>query len=70
MRKKNFKMGAGKYYFHIRSGQQNIVIMRDNKKEASNAYFYYKRIGKFCEWLGQWDGKEFTDTSAPLEKAA
>ena len=70
MRKKNFKMGTGKYYFHIRSGQQNIVITRDNKEEASNAFYYYKRIGKNCEWLGCWDGKNFTDTSIPLDKAA
>ncbi len=70
MRKKNFKMGEGKYYFNVRNGQQNITIMRDTKKQASNAFLNYKQIGKDCEWLGCWNGKDFSETKAPVSNAA
>ena len=68
--KKNFAFGVGKYYFNIRSGQQNITVNRLKKKEAVYSYLNYVNIGKNVEWLGKWDGKKFTDTAAPVEKAA
>ena len=63
-------MGEGKYYFNVRNGQQSITIMRENKKQAVDAYLSYKQIGKDCEWLGCWNGKKFDESSAPVGNAA
>ena len=65
MARKNYTMGVGKYYFQIKSGQQNILMYRDDKSAAQNAYLRYKKIGKNCEWLGKWDGKNYTEKSVP-----
>lgn len=70
MRKKNFKMGEGKYYFNVRNGQQSITIMREIKNQAANAFLSYKQMGKDCEWLGCWNGKSFDDSTAPVINAA
>lgn len=69
MRNKKFTMGKGKYYFNLKSGQQTITIMREKKAEALLAFSYYKKIGKNCEWLGQWSGKDFKEKTAPSEAA-
>ena len=64
-RTKHYKMGAGLYYFNIKSGIQNIVISRNTKKEAVNTFYMYKKVGKNPEWLGCWDGKKFQESSTP-----
>lgn len=68
--KKNFALGVGKYYFNIRNGQQNITLSRVKKDDAVYAYLNYVELGKDCEWLGKWEGKKFSETSAPNKKAA
>ena len=65
MSKKNYSLGTGKYYFSINSGIQKILIHRTKKQDAVNWYRSYKRVGKTCEWLGCWNGKEFIETSPP-----
>ena len=62
-RKKAFKKTAGHYFFNVKMGyQNNITISRTNKDEAAYAFKNYLKQRKDCEWLGQWDGKEFVDT--------
>lgn len=58
-------MGTGKYYFNVKSGQQMVTINRKSKEAAKRAFIDYKKVGKTCEWLGKWDGKDFTETSPP-----
>lgn len=70
MRKKNFKLGIGKYYFTVRNGQTHITIMRDNKKEATDAFLNYITLGKDCAWSGCWNGKSFDETKTPVASAA
>ncbi len=65
MARKNYTMGVGKYYFQLKTGQQNILINRDTKKAAKEAFLRYKKIGKNCEWLGKWNGKSYDDKSTP-----
>ncbi|TVQ47595.1 MAG: hypothetical protein EA362_06270 [Saprospirales bacterium] len=65
MRRKNFTMGTGKYYFQVRSGHSMITINRKSKPAAISTYMHYKKIGKNCEWLGKWNGKKFIEDSAP-----
>ena len=65
MRKKNFTMAKGNYYFNIKSGQQVITIYRNSKEAAETAFLNYKKVGKTCEWLGCWDGKSFKETTPP-----
>ncbi len=61
-RKKAFKKTVGHYYFNIKMGYPNgITISRKTKKEAVYAYGNYLKQRKDCEWLGQWDGKDFVD---------
>lgn len=62
---KNISLGKGKYYFTIKSTPNNITIFRKSRKRAADAYLNYLKIGKECEWLGQWNGKKFEDTTAP-----
>jgi len=68
--KKHFTLGVGKWYFNIRTGQQNITMSRVEKKDAVYAYLNYLELGKDCEWLGRWEGKKFSETTAPTNKAA
>ncbi len=68
MRKKNFAMGKGKYYFNVKTGQQSITIKREARDEAELAYKKYISLGKHCEWLGKWNGKEFADTTLTAKK--
>jgi len=68
--KKQFTLGVGKYYFNIRTGQQNITICRTDKNDAIYAYLNYVEIGKDVEWLGRWEGKKFSETTSPNSKAA
>ncbi len=68
--KKHFTLGVGKWYFNIRTGQQNITMSRAEKKDAVYAYLNYLELGKDCEWLGRWEGKKFSETTAPSNKAA
>ncbi len=63
--KKKFTMGEGKYYFNVRTGQFSITINRDSKKAAERSYLSYQKVGKDCEWLGKWDGKEFVEATPP-----
>ena len=65
MRKK-YAMGKDKYYFTIKSAPNNITIFRKSKEAAVNAYRKYKKAGKEIEWLGKWNGKEFTENSTPV----
>ena len=65
MRKKNFTMGKGCYYFNVKSGQQVITIYREDKRAAVNAFLNYKKVGKTCEWLGCWNGKPYDETNPP-----
>ena len=65
MRRKNFEMGAGKYYFNVSSGPQNITIHRVEKENAVRSYQNYIKLGKNVEWLGKWDGKKFSETTEP-----
>lgn len=66
MRKKNFEMGVGKYYFTVKSGHQMVTIHRKTKEAAREAFLMYQKVGKACEWLGCWDGKDFKESSAPM----
>jgi len=68
--KKQFTLGVGKYYFNIRTGQQNITICRTDKNDAIYAYLNYVELGKDVEWLGRWEGKKFSETTSPNSKAA
>ncbi len=63
--KKNFAFGKGKYYFTIKSSPNNITIFRKTEKAAKDAYANYLKLGKECEWLGQWDGKRFIEATPP-----
>lgn len=65
MARKHFSKGEGKYYFQIKTGNQNILISRNTKNEAADIYLRYKKIGKNCEWLGKWMGKSYDDKTAP-----
>ncbi len=65
MKKKNFKLGVGKYYFNIRNGQQTILITRGEKSDAVYTFLSYLKNGKDCEWLGCWNGKSFDETQSP-----
>ena len=65
MARRNYTMGIGKYYFQIKSGQQNIIMNRDTKQAAVDAYLKYKKIGKNAEWLGRWEGKKYSDKGTP-----
>ncbi len=69
MRRKNFEMGTGKYYFNVSSGPQTITIHRTEKESAVRSFQNYIKLGKNAEWLGKWDGKNFSETSVPLEHA-
>lgn len=66
MRKKNYPLGVGKYYFTVNSGLRPIMIHRSVKNEALHQYQSYKKNGKDCEWLGCWNGKTFDETSPTL----
>ncbi|MFK7773931.1 MAG: hypothetical protein AB8F94_17400 [Saprospiraceae bacterium] len=68
--KKKFELGVGKYYFNIRNGQQNITLSRAEKSDAVYTYLNYVQLGKDCEWLGKWEGKKFSDNTAPSNKMA
>lgn len=61
-RKKSFKLTPGHYFFNIKAGYQNsIIISRKTKKDAMYAFANYLTQRKEAEWLGQWDGKNFID---------
>ena len=63
-RKQGFKMTAGVYYFNVSAGyKSNITIFRKTREEAEYAYSNYIKQHKNCEWLGQWDGKKFIDST-------
>lgn len=68
--KKKFELGVGKYYFNIRNGQQNITLSRSEKSDAVYAYLNYVELGKECEWLGRWEGKKFSENTAPNKRVA
>ncbi len=62
-RKKSFNKLTGHYFFNIKAGyQKEILISRKTKEEAAYAFKSYVKQRKECEWLGKWDGKEYTDT--------
>lgn len=65
MRKKNFTMGEGHYYFSIKNGQQNITMYRKTKQAAVDAFQNYVKVGKDIEWHGCWDGKKFSESNPP-----
>ena len=63
--KKNFSFGKGKYYFTIKSTPNNITMYRKTLESAQDTYLKYQRLGKDCEWLGQWNGKKFVEDNPP-----
>ena len=65
MRKsKHYKKTVGFYFFSIKMGYNNtITISRQKKDDAVYAYSNYLKQKKDCEWLGQWNGKKYTDTT-------
>ncbi|MCB0656809.1 MAG: hypothetical protein KDC57_11770 [Saprospiraceae bacterium] len=65
MKKFKYRLGEGKYYFNIVSGMQTILVSRKEKAAAIGAYKKYLSVGKTCEWLGKWNGKEFTESNMP-----
>ncbi len=59
---KNFDYGKDLYYFTIKNGYNSVItIKRKTKEEAIYAYNSYIRVNKECDWLGQWDGKQFIE---------
>jgi len=62
---KYFKMANGLYYFHLKSGQQNILMYRKEKEKAVDAYYRYVKVGKNCDWLGKWTGRKFEENEVP-----
>ena len=63
-RKKSFKMIEGHYFFSIKMGYQNkIMISRKERGDAAYAFSNYIKQNKECEWLGLWDGSKFTDSN-------
>ena len=64
---KYFKMAPDKYYFHLKSGQQNILMSRLEKEAAAVVYYKYVKVGKNCDWLGKWTGRKFEDSEIPAE---
>ena len=65
MASKKYKLGEGNYYFKVKTGINKIMIKRPNKKQAVRAFLNYKDVGKTVEWLGKWDGKDFTEEAEP-----
>ena len=64
--KKNYSLGEGFYYFTIKNaGPNGIMIKRKTKEEAAYAYLSYVKVGKDCEWHGRWEGKKFSEGTAP-----
>lgn len=62
-RNKHFTKAVGKYYFSIKMGHNNtILISRKTEEEAKYAYGNYVNQKKEIEWLGKWDGKKFIET--------
>jgi hypothetical protein len=66
-RKKHFTKAIGKYFFNIKMGYNNtIMISRKTKEDAKYAFSNYIGQRKEAEWLGKWDGKKFIDTELKL----
>lgn len=63
--RKKFTKGEGKYYFNVRTGHFSITINRETKKAATRSYHSYLKVGKDCEWLGKWDGRDFIESTPP-----
>ena len=62
-RKSHYKKAIGSYFFNIKMGYNNtIVISRKNKSDAEYAFENYIKQKKVVEWLGKWEGKKFSDT--------
>jgi len=60
---KKFDYQKGVYYFNVNKGFMNtITIKRMDQKKAIQAYKNYllTQQGK-VQWLGCWDGKEFSE---------
>lgn len=64
-RKKNnkFDYADGVYYFSIKKGfNNNIIINRRDKDKAIMTFANYQKIyPDKCEWLGKWEGKSFVE---------
>jgi hypothetical protein len=62
---KKFDFGKNIYYFTIKKDFNNsITIKRSDKKKAVLTFSNYLKTYKDkCEWLGKWDGKNFTETN-------
>ncbi len=58
-------MAADQYYFHLKSGQQNILMYRKERDAAVMAYYKYVKVGKNCDWLGKWTGRKFEESEVP-----
>ena len=69
MKKFKYRLGEGKYYFNIVSGMQTILVSRKERKAAIVAFQKYLSVGKTCEWLGKWNGKDFVESSLPVSVA-
>lgn len=66
-RKKKYSIASGKYFFNIKMGHNNtIMISRKTEEEAKYAFSNYVNQKKEIEWLGKWDGKKFIETELKL----
>lgn len=66
-RRKHFTKTTGLYFFNIKMGHNNtIMISRKTKEEAEYAFSNYLNQKKDAEWLGKWDGKKFLETEWKL----
>ncbi len=62
-KKKHFTKTTGKYFFNIKMGYNNtIMISRKTEAAAKYAFSNYVNQRKEVEWLGMWDGKKFIGT--------
>ena len=62
-RKSHFKKAVGSYFFNVKMGYNNtIIISRKTRSDAEYAFDNYVKQKKQIEWLGQWDGKKYQDS--------
>ena len=60
-----YTKGVGTYYFKLKSSPNDILIHRKQKDAAVQAFLNYTKLGKECQWLGKWNGKDYDDVKEP-----
>ena len=59
-RKKGYRLTPKYFYFNIKTGYNTTtLISRKTEEEARYAFNNYVSQNKECEWLGEYDGKNF-----------